>query len=127
MCELLLLKKPNGLWGLPGGLMELGESTEETGRREVWEETGLRIGKLTLLGVVSGPDQFVKLPNNDEFYAVTIAYSTNEIVGGTLQADGIEAVELRYFDLKRLPDGLNPRIKAMIGQAFGNGGRGDAD
>ena len=36
---------PYGVWGLPGGLMELGESVEDTTRREVHEETGLRIGK----------------------------------------------------------------------------------
>lgn len=44
-------RRPYGVWGLPGGLMELGESVEETARCEVYEETGLRVGNLNLIGV----------------------------------------------------------------------------
>ncbi|MER2170172.1 MAG: NUDIX domain-containing protein, partial [Psychrobacillus psychrodurans] len=62
---LLLQKRSDGIWGIPGGFMELGESTEETGRREVLEETGIEIGKLELVGVFSGKQYFVKLPNGD--------------------------------------------------------------
>lgn len=40
--ELLLQKRAdNGLWGYPGGSMELGESFKDCARREVQEETGL--------------------------------------------------------------------------------------
>ena len=32
-----------GLWAPPGGKIEVGETVAEAARREVWEETGLRI------------------------------------------------------------------------------------
>ncbi|MCM0623419.1 NUDIX domain-containing protein [Lysinibacillus sp. OL1_EC] len=33
--EILLQKRDDGGWGLPEGLMELGESLEDTAKREV--------------------------------------------------------------------------------------------
>ncbi len=32
-----------GTWSLPGGVLEVGETTAEGVAREVWEETGLRV------------------------------------------------------------------------------------
>lgn len=51
---LLQQRTDNGLWGLPGGLMEPGETIEETARREVYEETGLAVTDLRLYGIYSG-------------------------------------------------------------------------
>ncbi len=45
--EVLFVKRgrapAKGLWAPPGGKVELGETIVEAARREVWEETGLRI------------------------------------------------------------------------------------
>jgi len=114
--EILLQKRRDGIWGVPGGFIELGESTEEAGRREVFEETGIEIGKLDLVGVFSGKQHYVKLPNGDEFYPVTIAYVSKEIKGGILKADGTETTEATFFSVNQLPEGLNPMIKNLIKQ-----------
>lgn len=37
--------------------MELGETVEDTARREVWEETGLRLGAMSLYAIYSGVEQ----------------------------------------------------------------------
>ncbi len=39
-----------GLWSFPGGRADPGEEAEATARRELFEETRLVIGPLTLLG-----------------------------------------------------------------------------
>ncbi len=91
-------RHPHGMWGLPGGLMELGESVEDTVRREVWEETGLTIGNLNLLGIVSGPENFVQAANGDQFYVVAIAYVTRQFQGEPFINDE-ESLDLRFVDV----------------------------
>ena len=49
--RILLQNQLTGLWGMPGGFMELAKSTEETGRREVNKATGLVIGDFVLMGL----------------------------------------------------------------------------
>lgn len=114
--KILLQKRKStsyGMWGLPGGLMELGESTEDTARREVLEETGLIVGKLNLIDVFSGADNFVKVPNGDEFYSVTVAYYTNEAIGNIV-VDQSESLGLSFVNINKLPENIVKSHKKMI-------------
>ena len=49
----LIRRADNGLWALPGGYQELGETPMECAAREFLEETGLIIEVTRLLGVYS--------------------------------------------------------------------------
>ncbi|KFN01976.1 NUDIX domain-containing protein [Bacillus clarus] len=111
-----LPKRQSGVWGVPGGFIELGESTEEVGRREALEETGIEIGTLQLVSVFSGKEFFVQLPNGDEFYPITIVYLCRDIRGGILKADGTESVNVQFFNLNQPPESISPFIKKLIQQ-----------
>jgi 8-oxo-dGTP pyrophosphatase MutT (NUDIX family) len=113
MGQLLLQHRSDGGWGLPGGLMELGESLEETARREVKEETGLDIGELKLEGVFSGAEYYLKVANGDELYSVTTVYSTNDYEG-ELELDGHESIDLQFFSLDQMPEDLQKGYQAYI-------------
>ncbi|MBW4604289.1 MAG: NUDIX domain-containing protein [Calothrix sp. FI2-JRJ7] len=51
---LLQHRKDNKQWGLIGGSMSVGESLEETARREAYEETGLELLDLEWFRLFSG-------------------------------------------------------------------------
>jgi len=106
-------KYPYGKWGLPGGLMELGESTEETTRREVLEETGLKLGKLSLFGVYSGENCLCVAQNGDEFYVVTTVYITSEYYGEVSVNDN-ESLMLEWVDPNNLPENIAGTHKKII-------------
>ena len=44
-----------GKYALPGGFVEIGERVEDACRRELMEETGVKAGRLELVGVYSDP------------------------------------------------------------------------
>jgi 8-oxo-dGTP diphosphatase len=99
--RLLLIKRGHapgaGLWSLPGGRIEPGETDAEALVREMREETGLTVQAGSLIGAVRRP-----APGGDVLdirdYAATVT-------GGTLRA-GDDAAEARWVatsELEALP------------------------
>ncbi|MFN7252490.1 MAG: NUDIX hydrolase [Anaerobacillus sp.] len=113
--EVLLQKRNDGYWGLPGGLMDLGESFEEVAKREVFEETGLVVENLILLNVFSGSEYYLKVPNGDELYSVTAVYFTKD-ASGDIRIDFSELELMQYFPLNNLPNELTDQYRRFIEQ-----------
>ncbi len=100
--ELLLLRRAGAEnWGLVTGISELRESLSETLRREALEETGLRIGAVKLLEMLS-PIALAQVANGDQFYSYTALFRVTEW-SGTPVPDGMEIAEAQFFWLDHLP------------------------
>lgn len=56
---LLVQRADNGLWALPGGKMDVGETFVQTGVRELFEETGVRVRAVQCrpIGLYDNPDR----------------------------------------------------------------------
>lgn len=110
----LLMVECDKKWKLPGGYIELGESAEEAGVREIYEETGLTIDNLELIGVFSGRNFFTKLSNGDEYFPITLAYVTKDIQCGRLTPDGKEVQKVEFFHWPFLPEDLCMRDQHIL-------------
>ncbi|CAH1232622.1 Putative mutator protein MutT4 [Paenibacillus allorhizoplanae] len=110
---LLQRRTDSGLWELPGGSMEPGESLEEVAKRELFEETGVEAKSLEMFRVFSGKDLYYKYPHGDEVYNVVSAYVCSDFEGA-LKEDGVEVQELRFFSFSEIPNELSPPDKPVI-------------
>lgn len=112
---LLHLRKDNNSWGLPGGMMELGESTEENAIREVYEETGLTCHSLELFNIYSGKKLYYKYPDGNEVYNVTVTYLCRNY-SGEIKVDLSEGYEVKYFAVNDIPDRLSGPIVPILNE-----------
>lgn len=116
---LLHHRKDNQHWGLIGGSMEIGESLEETARREVLEESGLTLDELNWFDLFSGQELIYELPHGDIVVNVTAVYTSRKY-RGQLKPDETEGYELRFFKLNELPGNINPPDKPVIEKLLRN-------
>jgi 8-oxo-dGTP pyrophosphatase MutT (NUDIX family) len=92
------------IWGLPGGIPEVGESAEQCLVREVFEETGLIVKRFEPVGFSSNPaTETVTYPNGDRVQNYILILHAVEWEGSLACLDG-ESLELKFFDLKQLPE-----------------------
>jgi ADP-ribose pyrophosphatase YjhB (NUDIX family) len=95
---LLTRRSDNGLWCLPSGAMEPGESAAEGCIREVWEETGLHVEILRLVGVYSDPNRLIVYPDGNKIQIVALSFEA-KVTGGELGLSN-ETTEFGYFTIE---------------------------
>ena len=59
---LLIKRRDNELWALPGGGHDVGETIEQTAVREVKEETGLDVEVTAITGIYTDPPTSSRSP-----------------------------------------------------------------
>ncbi len=104
---LMQLRSDFNQWGFPGGAMELGESFEETARRELKEETNLDIIDMELIEVMSGKDTYREYPNGDKLYDISALYKVTK-TDGKLRVNDEESKKFGWFKLDDIPSNLAP-------------------
>ena len=95
----LIQRRDNGKWSLPGGMVDWGEDIATTVRRELTEETGLELMKIRrLVGVYSAPDR------DPRIHSICIVVEAE--VNGRMQIqDPLEVIEIQAFSRNSLPPG----------------------
>lgn len=83
--RLLLIKRSdNGLWALPGGAQDIGESTRDAATREVREETGIEIEVNGISGIYSDPRHVIAYDDGEVRQEFSIVFHAAP-VGGRLR------------------------------------------
>jgi ADP-ribose pyrophosphatase YjhB (NUDIX family) len=93
-------------WGLPGGIVEGGESLEKAFSREVLEETGLVISNIELIRIVSG----YQLRMEVYFRANLLETASEQLI----KVQEEEILEARFYSLEKLPSNMLQMHKDLI-------------
>ncbi|MHC5037392.1 MAG: NUDIX hydrolase [Planctomycetota bacterium] len=86
-----------GRWALPGGFSKVGESLEDTARRELLEETGLKNVFLEQLYTFSDPDR------DPREHVVTVAYFALVNLSEHVLRASTDASDAAWFSIEDVP------------------------
>ncbi|EGJ27552.1 NUDIX hydrolase [Streptococcus porcinus] len=118
---LLQLRGDKKTWAIPGGAMELGESTVDTCQREFFEETGIPIEATRFLNVYSNFTEVY--PNGDQVQTVVFLYevkakSSIEITDFSNE----ETLKLKFFSKNDIDSLVNisDKHRLMLKEYFNN-------
>jgi ADP-ribose pyrophosphatase YjhB (NUDIX family) len=95
----LIQRRDNGKWGLPGGMVNWGEDIKTTVERELEEETGLEITRIRrLVGVYSAPER------DGRVHSICVVVEV-EADGQMQIKDPMEVLDVRAFLPAAVPIG----------------------
>src|SRR5436190_20586432 len=95
---LLIRRADLGMWALPGGTIEWGETISETLPRELLEEAGVKLREVKgLVGVFSRPDR------DPRFHGVTIVIRCEVDMPSQRPMNFLEIEEVGLFEDSAIP------------------------
>ncbi|MDJ0868012.1 MAG: NUDIX domain-containing protein [Myxococcota bacterium] len=115
---LLVHHADTGRWTTPGGAIEPLETPADAVVREAWEETGLRVEPVRVLGVYGGPEFVVRYSNGDETSYLNVVFECR-VTGGEARPDGEETLALRWVGPDELDGlGVSDGVRIVLRDAF---------
>lgn len=87
-----------GRWALPGGFLELDETLEQAARRELNEETSLKLEALSRVGIYDA------VHRDPRERVITVAFMAEVNVAEHNAVANDDASDARWFDLDQLPE-----------------------
>ena len=109
----LVQRRDNGKWGLPGGMVDWGQDIPTTVRRELAEETGLELLEIRrLVGIYSAPDR------DPRIHSICVVVEVR--AQGTMQVqDTLEIKDVKAFHPSTIPrDNLSHDHKFQLQDYF---------
>jgi 8-oxo-dGTP pyrophosphatase MutT (NUDIX family) len=100
---LFIRRRDNGLWAMPAGSQELGESILDCLKREVKEESGLDVILATPMAIYSQVS--IVTASGDPYQLFLVQFLVDEW-SGELVTETDETVDARFLDLDELPENI---------------------
>jgi 8-oxo-dGTP pyrophosphatase MutT (NUDIX family) len=118
--ELLLIERTdNGLWALPGGAQDIGESVVQAAQREVYEETGIGVEITGLSGIYSDPRHVIAYDNGEVRQEFSLCFHAKPVSGEPRSSS--ESKNARWFSPNSLQDlNIHPSMRLRINHALKN-------
>ena len=111
---LFMRESQDGLWSLPGGWADIGESPSQIAEREVLEETGFEVRANKLLAVYDK----ARHDHPPEFWYCYKLFVRCELRGGA-PTRGLETLDTNFFGAHELPPLSTPRVtEAQVRRMF---------
>lgn len=109
---LLIQRKDNGRWAMPGGVAEIGQSLAEAALRELWEEAGLRGQVVRLLGIFDG--RLWRSQSRVHIIHPVFLVQCTEFS----PVPGAEAIDARFFSRDALPQDMHSGHDVRVPKCF---------
>ena len=118
---LMQLRGDKKTWAIPGGTMELGESSVDTTKREFLEETGIAVEAKRLLNVYTNFEEIY--PNGDKVQTIVFIYelkAVSEIKIENFQNE--ETLRLQFFSREEIAqlESVSAKHRLMLEEYFTN-------